>query len=174
MPLSMNEIGFEVCQPTEADARQIMLWRNDSVTLAMSYHHEPKIWEKFWPEYRETYFTNPPALSPVFAVRNKARIGFLRFDIMPALPQTEQIQTVEISVNVAPDMRGKGFGAKILRACTAYLKEKNIQRIYAEVLISNEVSLKAFLSAGFSPLEQKEKYLADTGLSYPIQTFFFE
>ncbi|MBC8159558.1 MAG: N-acetylneuraminate synthase, partial [Alphaproteobacteria bacterium] len=70
--------SLEVCRPIEEHARLVMAWRNDPHTLAMSYHREAKVWDAFWPEFRDTYFAYP-ALPPMFLVADGERVAFLRY-----------------------------------------------------------------------------------------------
>lgn len=165
-----DAISFVVCRPIEEHARQVMEWRNDPTTLAMFYHHEPKIWATFWPEFCNTYFVHAPALPPLFALSHTQRIGFLKFSPVKHPNQLSGL-TVDISINIAPTARGKGLGTRVLTACLNYLREQGVKSVYAEVLFHNTASIKAFHAAGFAAFLQTEKYIPDTGETHSIQCF---
>jgi RimJ/RimL family protein N-acetyltransferase len=167
-----NNIMFEPCKKIKEHARQIMMWRNDPTTLSMSYHQEPKIWKDFWSEYLDTYFLYAPEIYPLFAVSNGKKIGFLKFSPVNH-PKDLSKLTVDISINLSPEIRGRGFGSKILTACRYFLKERGVQSIYAEVLSHNTVSIKVFQSAGFLLIEQKNKII-DEKREYNICCFIID
>src|SRR5258707_1999075 len=106
--MSDFSLSFEICEPLTEHARLIMDWRNDPVTLSMSYHREPKVWESFWLEYQSSYLGERPG--PVFLVDKGERVGFLRFRSVPH-PTGLLGKVVDISINLAPDRRGKGLGS---------------------------------------------------------------
>ena len=159
MATAPPQITLEPARPIEADAAQVMAWRNDPVTLAVSYHHEPKVWDSFWPEFVEAYFPEgaPP---PAFAVEAGRRVGFLRF-----VPVAEPDGTwcVDLSINVAPAARGQGRGRAMLAAAEAWLREAGVGRIHAEVRVDNAASRRSFEAAGYRPLGELDRHIEDTG-----------
>src|SRR5690349_516539 len=94
-------ISFELCRPTEDDARQVMAWRNDPATLSASFHRDPKVWDSFWPEFRDRYFAHPDYPAPTFVLNNGRRVGFLKFEPVRH-PENVGGRTVDISINLAP------------------------------------------------------------------------
>ena len=165
-----TKISFEVCQPVEEHANQVMMWRNDPATLSVFFHREPKIWESFWPEYRDTYFAHGARLHPLFALANGERVGFLRFNPV-SHPRGLPAVTVDISINLSPSVRGQGLGAKVLKAGLEYLRGKGVDSVYAEVRVHNHASIGAFKAAGFVFIGEKEKWIPDTGESHAISCF---
>lgn len=160
-------ISFEICRLVEEHARLIMDWRNDPVTLSMFYHHEPKVWESFWPEFRNSYFNGACIPGPVFALADGERVGFLRFQSV-SHPLGFSGLTVDISINISPSFRGCGLGTEVLKAALDYLNRAGIDSVYAEVVQHNHASIKAFDSAGFVFLDQARKSIADTGETFSI------
>jgi len=160
--MSDAEILLENCHPVEEHARQVIAWRNDPVTLSMSYHRDPKSWESFWPEYRDGYFSHPEYPAPVFALREGRRIGFLRFESMEH-PLGLGGRTVGVSINIAPEARGKGLGTAVLKAALSHLAMQGFDTVCAEVREENVASRKAFAAAGFRDLGPFRKLIADTG-----------
>lgn len=157
MPLSL-----EICYPIEQHARLIMEWRNDPHTLAMSYHRDPKIWDRFFPEYCDTYFTDP-ALPPFFVLHGGQPAVFVRFQRI-AHPENARGRTVDVSINVAPHARGRGLGIAALRLCADYIgRVAGIDCILAEIRKENEQSCRTFIAAGYRPIGETDKTVVDTG-----------
>jgi sialic acid synthase SpsE/RimJ/RimL family protein N-acetyltransferase len=166
-----SPLSFELCQPIEEHARLIMAWRNDPVTLSMSYHREAKIWESFWPEYRTTYFSDLP--HPVFVLKQGERAGFIRFKRAPH-PHGWSGKTIDISINLAPERRGQGLGRAALHVVSEYfLREHGVDTVYAEVRTENTASHRAFLAADFTDLGSATKQV-DTGESCSIHRYIRE
>ena len=168
-----RDLSFEDCRPIEAHGRQVMDWRNDPVTLAMSYHREPKGWGTFWPEFRDEYFCYPDYPAPVFVASDGVRIAFLRFE-PAAHPKGYSGRTVDISINVAPEHRGRGLGTAMLAAARDHLRGHGIDSVCAEVRTANESSAKSFLGAGFEEIEATDKTIPDTGEVARIRRFLAE
>lgn len=153
--------SIEIAQPLEEHARLVMQWRNDVQTLANFYHHEPKMWASFWPEFENEYFKNPE-LPPVFILKNGKRIAFLRFKAV----QDKKISTrscCDISVNLDPTVRGQGLGTVSLKLAADFLRNRGIQDILAEIRTENTASIKSFEKAGYTRFEQTTKHIIDTG-----------
>lgn len=163
-------ISFLHCLPIAEHAMKIMEWRNDPVTLSMSFHQEPKVWESFWPEFQKTYFVNTPSLNPVFAIEGDERIGFLKFSPVKH-PEDLSGITVDISINLCPRVRGSGTGKRVLRECLNYLRDRGVDSVYAEVLAHNVASAKAFIGAGFKSLGSSTRLVPDTGESHQVECF---
>jgi RimJ/RimL family protein N-acetyltransferase len=165
-----GEITFELCRPIEEHAKQVMVWRNDPSTLAVFFHRTPKNWDSFWPEYRDTYFTGGAPLHPVFALVGGLRVGFLKFSRV-SHPQGLTGLTVDISINLAREFRGKGLGTRILSAVLDHLNESGVDSVYAEILSGNLASIKAFAAAGFVSIGADSKSIPDTGETHSIVRF---
>jgi sialic acid synthase SpsE/RimJ/RimL family protein N-acetyltransferase len=162
-------ISFELCRPVKAHARLVMDWRNDPVTLSMFYHQQPKVWDSFWPEFRDIYFSHP-AYTPLFAIAGGQRVGFLRFQ--PAKhPEGLAGRTSDVSINIAPEARGRGIGTQVLKGALDYLRGAGVDSVYAEVRQENEASLRAFEAAGFRSLGPARKLILDSGGECDIVCF---
>jgi RimJ/RimL family protein N-acetyltransferase len=163
-------ISFEPCRPVESHARLVMNWRNDPVTLSMSYHQQPKVWEDFWPEFRDTYFSDAAQPGPLFSLVDGRRFGFLRFQPVRH-PTGLPGRIVDVSINLAPEARGNGLGVRVLKHALDYLRDAGIDSVYAEVRRENARSLKVFEAAGFTVLGSKRKLIPDTGEECDINFF---
>ncbi|MEG3637832.1 GNAT family N-acetyltransferase [Magnetococcus sp. PR-3] len=166
-----ESISFELCAPVQEHARQVMDWRNDPVTLTMFYHREPKVWEQFWPEYRDTYFNE--AVRPLFALYQGRRVAFVRFCHAPH-PQDLAGPCVDISINIDPKQRGRGLATPILQAASTHLRRQGIDAVVAEVRQENSASSRAFAKAGYHPLGATVKTIADTAEQAKIERYVHE
>ncbi|MEQ8196091.1 MAG: GNAT family N-acetyltransferase [Rhodospirillales bacterium] len=170
--MSVTELGVEICSATEENGRLIMAWRNDPETLAASYHRAPKVWGSFSRELAEDYYRNPD-LPPIFVLDREKRVGVLKFE--PAdHPLGLRGRVVDLSINLAPEARGRGIGVKALGAALGYLRGRGVDSVIAEVRRENQASLKVFAAAGFKRLDETLKHIEDTGEDAPIIRFAFE
>ncbi|MCG8359656.1 MAG: GNAT family N-acetyltransferase, partial [Kiloniellales bacterium] len=165
-------LSIELCGGDESHARQVMTWRNDPTTLTMSFHREPKSWERFWPEYRDEYLSEP-GLPPLFLLDGGARVGFLRFRPI-AHPQGLAGRVVDISLMIAPDRRGTGLGKAALRAGLDFLRRSGVDSAVAEIRTENAASVACFAAAGFVPLDEVDKRIPDTGETCRIARSLYE
>jgi N-acetylneuraminate synthase len=150
-----------------------MTWRNDPATLSVSFHQEPKVWDAFWPEFLSSYFICSPVLDPLFALADGKRVAFLRFKPVEH-PHSLTGLTVDISINVAPDCRGKGLGKRVLIACLRYLLGRGVDSVYAEIVLHNHPSVMAFEAAGFCRIGEKDKLIEDTGITHSISCYLID
>jgi len=155
-----NQIVFEECRPVREHARLVMRWRNDPITLEMFYHRSPKEWDSFWSEFLDTYFTD--VICPLFVTFGGNRVGFLKFSEVHDAACGEGL-CVDISINIAPEYRGKGIGALTLLSLCDYLEERGVKSILSEVRVQNVASQRAFSTAGYVCLGETVKYIHDTG-----------
>jgi RimJ/RimL family protein N-acetyltransferase len=169
--IPMHEVVLEVVTRDEEAAKLIMSWRNDPGTLAMFYHRDPKVWPDFWDEFHDTYFNAPFGLMPLFACVDGKRVAFLKFGMAdnPALPEN----TCDISINISPSDRGRGFAAPILLGVQRHVAGTGVSGIFAEVRRENMASAKSFLRAGFQELDTEEKMIVDTGEIASIRRFYW-
>ncbi|MBF0447941.1 MAG: GNAT family N-acetyltransferase [Magnetococcales bacterium] len=167
-----RQLSLELCQPVAEHARQVMQWRNDPETLAMSYHQTPKQWPAFLAEFCRDYFVRPD-LPPAFVLHQGLRVAFLRFESVPN-PEQKSAKTVEISINIAPAFRGRGWAVPILKMAADSLFARGFDVVSAEVRVENVRSKQMFLMAGYRLLDQTIKEVADTGESCAIYRFLLD
>lgn len=162
-------IGFEIVRPIESHAALVMKWRNDPDTLKVSIHQEPKVWERFWKEFRDEYFSVPD-LFPLFIVCEGKKVGFLRFRNQDS-PLGANRKCCEVSINIAPEDRGKGIGKVALEEVRQIAEKRGFDDLYAEVKIENAASHKLFLGAGYREIGSLEKKVEDTGETVKLKQY---
>lgn len=87
----------------------------------------------------------------LLVIRNlKTPIGQIRFD------RTGD-KEAEISISISKEFQGKGFATKSLKL--AIKKQKNIQKLIAEVNKNNKASIRLFEKLGFKLKEKKGIWL---------------
>ena len=147
-----DAIGLELAQCIETDAQLIMAWRNDPDTLKASFNQAPKQWPGFYSEYLQDYFSTA-YLPPLFATYQGNRVAFLRFRTMQDPEKIGRLGS-DISINISPEYRGKGFAASILKAAITFARSQGYDDLFAEIKPENKASVKAFEKAGFQLMKQ--------------------
>lgn len=126
---------------TADDARLLWEWANEPVTRAMSFTTEPIPWGHHcaWLHDR---LRRTDSLLLIATNSDGVAVGQVRFDISG--------DSAEISVSVAASLRGRGYGASIIRSgVAAVFALQPIMRVDAWVKPDNAASIQAFGAAGF-------------------------
>lgn len=140
-------------QPTPQEAQLVMHWRNDPVTLAMSFHQEPKIWESFYPEFLASYFL---ADLPIWwGVVNAEKIGLARFR------HYDLIEACDIGIMIAPQARGQGYSTRLIQLATQSVHDLGWKTVIAEIKPVNSASIRAFEGAGYQFRDELWRKLPD-------------
>lgn len=135
---------IQVRRATMLDAEQLWLWRNDPLTRAQSRAGEPISWKD-----HVTWLAcalDRPGAHFFIAERDENSVGTVRFHPL-------EDGGHEVSIAVAPELRGRGCGAELLRAVCAQM---GAGAIYASVRVDNEPSRSLFESCGFSQIASAE------------------
>lgn len=146
-PLRWQDVGdapdrgaITLRRATPDDGGMLLEWRNDEVTRAMSRKRELVSEEEHAAWLRATLVATDRHL--LIAVLDGQPVAQLRLDVAgPA--------AVELSITVAPQHRGRGLGAAVLREADAFARALGIARLTASIRPENEASLRAFKSAGW-------------------------
>ncbi|HEX6239237.1 MAG TPA: GNAT family N-acetyltransferase [Polyangiales bacterium] len=137
----MSTLTLRPAEP--GDARLLFEWANDPVARAQSFSQATIPWED-----HERWFTRKLADARcLLLIAEDAQgkpIGQVRFDV------AEDTSAV-ISVSMAPEQRGRGYGAEaIARACDALRARRGPITVLAYIRQDNLASQRAFTRAGFS------------------------
>lgn len=62
------------------------------------------------------------------------------------------------NVAVLPEYRGKGYGKLIVQSLLASAKEHNIECVYLEVRVSNQIAIKLYEKCGFKLINTRKRY----------------
>lgn len=119
---------------TLEDAQRLFDWRNDPATREASVTTAPVAWEDHAAWLEASLARSDRRL--LIAEEGSASIGTVRFDV--------GADGVEVSITLAPEARGRGLAAPLLRLATTqggpYL---------ARIRPGNSASRRAFEAAGF-------------------------
>lgn len=90
-----------------------------------------------------------PATRPLWIVEHDSKtIGWVSFNSFYGRPAYNG--TVELSIYLHPDARGKGYGKKILQYCIEQAASLNIHSILGFIFSHNKPSILLFKQAGFT------------------------
>jgi RimJ/RimL family protein N-acetyltransferase len=132
---------------SQLDSRDLFEWRNDPQTRAVSLSMNEVLWED-----HERWFTasteNPNRHIYICrAILDGAEesIGMVRFDV------DQSGGDAEVSINLNPSARGKGFGARVLaKSVEQFLSDQpHVHQLTAQIRDTNEASVAIFAKVGF-------------------------
>jgi UDP-2,4-diacetamido-2,4,6-trideoxy-beta-L-altropyranose hydrolase len=126
---------------TAADALDVLAWRNDPLTRAMSRSHQ-EIGEAAHRAWFAKMLADPK-VSLLIGEAGAEKLGMVRFD---------HLEPTEVSINVNPAWRGRGHGYALLSQALAQVAGD----VVAEVQDDNLVSRRLFERAGFALQSQAD------------------
>ncbi len=129
------------------DSDEILRWRNDNVTRAMSLDSELVDVEqhKMW----FARLLNDPRRIGVVGSLNGRAVGWVRFDPL------ESHNEFLVSISVAPESRANGMGSQLLGLALQQLRTSSSNPVvYAKVKASNVSSIRIFQKHGFEKSEE--------------------
>ena len=138
----MNQIVLVSAKSCHSET--IWEWRNDPITRKMSINSEKVSWEEHTSWYEKILLDKCRKL--YVGEEEGIPIGVVRFDKCD-----DDENVYEVSINISPAYRKKGFGKQLLtHGIRKLLKEvENCKFIRAEVKKDNLSSNKLFKSFGF-------------------------
>ena len=126
----------------ESDSLTLWQWRNDEASRAASLDTHLVAWSD-----HERWFAaslqNPSRLILMAVDDALTSIGMVRFDF-------SNLDPASVSINVAPECRGRGLGQTILHLGLARAREsRDGVKFIAQVRSGNEPSIRIFEREGF-------------------------
>lgn len=123
-----------------SDSALIFSWANDPLTRNNSFHQEA-ITQEAHEEWFKKKLSDPDATVELFFLGENPA-GMVRIESV----KKEYV----VSLNVAPDHRGQGLGAQMLRlALVRFFSGRPEEALQAYIKKENEASKKVFSAAGF-------------------------
>lgn len=123
------------------DSADLRRWRNDPVTVAMSVNSKT-----VEPDEHQEWFSaalNDPLQTLFIGVHEGTKVGVCRFQ------QQAGSGPAEVSINLDPELRGKGLAALFLQqAIDAFLSQQDVL-LTATIKHSNVPSQRLFSRCGF-------------------------
>lgn len=124
---------------TMADSDRLLIWRNDPETIKNSNSPDPvtpDVHAKWMDRWVRTGF---PASLVLIAIHGPFPIGVIRFEARARW-------TYEVSITIAPQRRGDGYGKKVLAAGCAPMQACEL---LAQIKTGNHASRRIFEHNGF-------------------------
>ncbi len=134
---------LHVRQATEADSKDIFEWRNDELTRKMSHATDRVEWDGHCRWFASSIANDERLLLICETSGESEKVGFVRFDLND--------KNALMSINLSPDMRGKGYAKQCLLDAIVYFKAQhpNSFSIVAEIKVQNLASRYTFEGVGF-------------------------
>jgi UDP-2,4-diacetamido-2,4,6-trideoxy-beta-L-altropyranose hydrolase len=128
----------------EADCELLWRWANDPVARSASFDSRSISWSNHVAWFRAQ--RNDPR-SRIYVIEESARpVGVIRFE------RRDSGEAI-VSINIAPDERGRGLGAEALRqGCTRVFEEDAVSSVIAYIKSDNVASMRTFSQAGFTDI----------------------
>jgi len=128
---------------TSGDALDILRWRNDPHTRSMSRDTSVIDVDAHLAWFAKAL--QDPSRLLLVAEAEGEKLGMVRFD--------EVDGCWEVNINLAPEVRGQGLGAPLLKAGLSHFAERRpMVAVEAEIRPENAASIRIFESAGFRAL----------------------
>ena len=149
----MNEIiksKFRIYEAGLSDDSYLWEWRNDPLTVEMSKTQKKVKWleHKYWLEN-----IRKQCNTKIYIAKNLdlKRIGMSRF-------QENKEKEVEVSINICPKIRGKGFSYYFLRLSVKKYLDYNKSILIATIRKENNASIKCFSKCGFDLVSEDNQF----------------
>lgn len=126
----------------EKDCRQLWEWANDPKVRPVSFATEPISWERHL-EWFNSKLREPNAVLYLVVDSSDVPAGQVRYQI--------DNTRAAVSISIAPQFRGKGYGEMVLKMATEDLFGTTaVTQIDAYVKPNNTASLRLFTRAGYT------------------------
>jgi L-amino acid N-acyltransferase YncA len=137
---------------TLEDREIIWQWWNDPLTRKMMKLNEPVAWDVHVKWFDNTINSDKRIL--FISLEGSEKLGVVRFDLRDAY-------SYEVSINLNPKYRAKGYGSKILNlSIQEFLKtDVKVKKLFAMFKKINVASKKTFLSNNFILVNNPDKFL---------------
>lgn len=127
---------------TAADVDRVFAWANDPVTRAVSFASAAIPYPEHVAWFERQLGDRDRNL--LIAEHHGQPIAVVRLDRL-----VEHDEMCVVSINVAPEARGRGLGAAALAAATRHADALGFSRIRALIRPDNHASVRAFVRAGY-------------------------
>jgi UDP-2,4-diacetamido-2,4,6-trideoxy-beta-L-altropyranose hydrolase len=133
---------LQLRRATSDDSRTIWEWVNDPATRRASFQSGPIAWEEHQAWFARRVESDDACAFYMASDASGRAVGTARFQ--------REGREAEISLNLAPQARGRGFGTKLIRKASFQVLDSGFcSEVLAWVQADNAPSLAAFRRAGF-------------------------
>lgn len=153
--------GLRVRGATMADAELLRAWRNDVVTRSMSLQTGEVGLEDHLTWLARSLSASDRVILVAEDTATGVAVGMCRFDL-------DDSRSAEVSVNVAPDQRGRGMGRALVEAgIAAFTADRpDVVVLTAVIRAENAASIRLFEALGFRRADDSDglrRYVRDSG-----------
>ena len=136
---------------TEADAKQLLEWTNETETRKNSFSSEFVSWENHiaWVKKK---LSDENCLFFVLMLRGEP-VGVIRLDVNP------ELKGGVISYSIDRNYRGMGLGSKLLALVEEEGKKAGLQYLTGSVKPQNIASSRCFLANGYELIQETPEEL---------------
>jgi RimJ/RimL family protein N-acetyltransferase len=134
-----------------ADSADIFEWRNDEQTRAASRSSKPVARDQHDRWFADVLADELRRLYIVETTDKSEPVGMCRFD-------AEEGGTTEVSINLNPAFRGRGFSVAVLETAIETFRDGGRRPITATIRPSNSASIRLFEHAGFRLTESTPEF----------------
>ena len=131
---------------TVHDAGLVWCWANDPHTRRVSLSSGRIPYRSHIEWFADALASDSRTL--LIATRDADPVAMVRVDC-PAAEDGDPVGLPEVSLNVAPDQRGRGVGRGALEALVRWSRDQGIAKLGAAILAGNDASRTCFENVGF-------------------------
>jgi UDP-2,4-diacetamido-2,4,6-trideoxy-beta-L-altropyranose hydrolase len=134
-----RELQLRLC--CETDCQLLFTWANDPDVRQASFHSDAVAWEGHQRWFSQKLL-DPQSVIYIGETQEGEAVGVVRFHL-------EEDRAI-LSVSVAPEFRGSGWGRELITLATQTLtRSRSPRRVEALVKPENRASIRLFESSGF-------------------------
>lgn len=135
------------------DSKDIFEWRNEELTRKMSLNSALVEWDGHSQWFSESLENKSRLLAICEDADSGRKVAIVRFDV--------ELDRALISINLAPDLRGKRLAKPCLSSAIAFFHTlfANVSIIYAQIKSANTPSKRVFEGVGFEFVKESGEVL---------------
>jgi len=138
----------KITKASNNDSLDIFQWRNDPLTRQNSINTDPVSLKDHNQWFNEVLNSKNTEL--LIGIENSMKVGVCRFYL------NNLLNSVEVSINLNPLMRGKRISKKLLEESINYYLKTNKVMLTATIRIDNIPSIKIFEELNFIKIKSTE------------------
>ena len=141
---------MKITKASNNDSLDIFQWRNDPLTRRNSINTNPVSLKDHNQWFNEVLNSKNTEL--LIGIENSMKVGVCRFSL------NNLSNSVEVSINLNPLMRGKRISKKLLEESINYYLKTNKVMLTATIRIDNIPSIKIFEELNFIKIKSTDSF----------------
>jgi len=134
-----------------SDCKDLYAWRSDIVSRMMFFNSNIPTYQEHFQWFNSSLNNTDRKL--YIGEIDSTKIGVCRFD------RDTKSEVVEVSININPKCRGRGYGKRLLASSIKAFQEVYRCEFLAKIKPENLASLKIFKSVGFQDISFKKEMI---------------